>query len=70
MSNYDSDALFAEMVERTKAMEELAKRIDSYRTIIAALEAELAQKNERIFRLEKLAATRGERIRRMEVGEL
>lgn len=70
MTNYEPTALLAEMRERTKAMEDLAGRIDAYRTIIAVLEAEIVAKDERIARLERLAATRGERIRRMETGEL
>lgn len=70
MTNYEPSALLAEMRERTKAMEDLAGRVNAYRNIIAMLEAEIVAKDERIVRLERLAATRGERIRRIETGEL
>lgn len=70
MTAYEPTALIAEMRERTKSMEDLAERLDNYRQIIQLLEQEIAEKDAYIERLRKLAATRGERIRRMEVGEL
>jgi len=70
MGNYEPTALIAEMRERTKAMEDLADRIDNYRQIIQLLEQEIAEKDAYIERLRKLAATRGEWIRRMQNGEL
>ena len=70
MSNYEPTALLAEMRERTKAMDDLAQRLDGYRQIIQLLEQELAEKDAYIDRLRKLAATRGEWIRRMQNGEL
>lgn len=70
MTAYEPTALIAEMRERTKSMEDLADRIDNYRQIIQLLEQELAEKDAYIERLRKLAARRGERIRRMEIGEL
>ena len=70
MGNYEPTALIAEMRERTKAMEDLADRIDNYRQIIQLLEQEIAEKDAYIERLRKLAATRGERLRLMMEGEL
>ena len=70
MTNYEPIALIAEMRERTKAMDDLAERLNGYRQIIQLLEQELAEKDAYIERLRKLAATRGEWIRRMQNGEL
>ena len=70
MVTYEPTALIAEMRERTKAMEDLAGRMEDYRKIIQLLEQELAEKDAYIERLRKLAATRGEWIRRMQEGEL
>ena len=70
MVTYEPTALIAEMRERTKAMEDLAGRMEDYRKIIQLLEQELAEKDAYIERLRKLAATRGEWIRRMQNGEL
>ena len=70
MGNYEPTALIAEMRERTKAMDDLAGRIDVYRQIIQLMEQELAEKDAYIERLRKLAATRGEWIRRMQNGEM
>lgn len=70
MVTYEPTALIAEMRERTKAMEDLAGRMEDYRKIIQLLEQELAEKDAYIERLRKLAATRGEWIRRMQNGEI
>lgn len=70
MTSYEPIALIAEMRERTKAMDDLAERLNGYRQIIQLLEQELAEKDAYIERLRKLAATRGEWIRRMQNGEL
>ena len=70
MVTYEPTALIAEMRERTKAMEDLAGRMEDYRKIIQLLEQELAEKDAYIERLRKLAATRGEWIRRMQNGEM
>ena len=70
MVTYEPTALIAEMRERTKAMEDLAGRMEDYRKIIQLLEQELAEKDAYIDRLRKLAATRGEWIRRMQSGEM